>query len=501
MPGERILRSGSVDTRITGPGNSNKSGSDRNKSPERVNKQHRLLEERRKRCKSNIGRLGDEANSDAIKKMTMTQLTDRIGKLAQIWTQYEDTHVSLVAEADNTDDVTAYDVEYDTVDDMVTKYKDKISAQIDSLNVARDTAAAQAGTATDANRSGVTIITGDGLNNIPNTWGKFTGEHDKWHTFRDCFENAIHTNDQLEPIKKFQYLIAALDGAARKTVTQLKFTAANYTAAWDRLKETYEDNYTATRQLMRGLLELPRVKHPSTEALRNIVDSVHYALAQLGNFVKVNDWDNWIAFLILSRLDGQTLRAWEAYRSSKLCSTTAEANRMIPTWPQVKEFLDQRARILMAAPEEMEVDLNGGELSSGARKHSRSGGRHRPAPYPNEKPITSSNNGNKPRYPMCRLCDIAHPMFHCQKFTKGMNLKSRIEYVKKNNICFGCLKELTPNHECRQLPCNKCQDGKRHSSYLCPTKEAEVQTALMTAEAQSKPNKPVVKRAGGQNKE
>lgn len=305
----------------------------------------------------------------------------------------------------------------------------------------------------------------------------------------------------MEPIKKFQYLLAALDGAAHKTATQLRFTAANYEAAWERLKETYEDNYTATRQLMRGLFDLPRVKRPSTEALRCIVDTVHYALAQLDNFVKTDNWDNWIAFLVLTRLDSQTIQAWEAHRSSKLCSSTSEANRMLPTWPQIKEFLDQRARILMAIPsDDMDTDSNSGERSFRPQKRARDG-RHRSTPYPlNDKPKSNSANTQKSSCPMCRYCNVMHPMYHCPKFTKS-TFKARLDYVKTYKLCPGCFKDDTINHECRQLPCTKCQDGKRHSSYLCPTKEAEVQSALLATEATPKPNKPPTKRGGGSHRE
>lgn len=503
MPGGRPTRTQSTDQRA---GNSKKltkhPGGEESPSDQEMAavKELRVIEERLKRAKTNIARLASSMEGEAINAMTATQLSARIAKFDALWFQYEEAHLALVSEATSSEASAAYNDDYNVVDDQVMQNKDQCNERITALAVAqqtRDTAAAGAGASNEQQRTGVTIITGDGLNNISNTWGKFTGEHEKWISFRDCFESSIHNNEQLEPIKKFQYLLAALDGAARKTVTQLKFTASNYVAAWERLKETYEDNYTATRQLMRGLLELPRVKKPSTESLRNIVDSVHYALAQLAHFVEIDNWDHWIAFLVLSRLDARTLHAWESHRSSKLCATTAEANQMLPKWPQVKEFLDQRARILMSVPsEEMDVDNSNGEASGGQRKRPRNEGRRRSTP--SEASGGRPSGGQGPRFPMCKLCKVVHPMYSCDTFRSKMSLKARAKYVEENGLCQGCLQAKADDHQCRQLACNKCQDGVAHSSFLCPTKEAEVQTARLNRERNGKPDKSG-KRSTGQN--
>lgn len=469
-----------------------------------ANKESRVCEERLKLAKTNIMKIGSLMESDAQPTLTITQLNGRIAKLNTLWSQYEDTHVSLVADAATREASVAYSTDYNTVDDLVTKLKDNCSDRIAALKKSqqpRETVVTGASTSNEQQRSGVTIITGDGLGNVANTWGKFTGDHENWHTFRDCFESSIHTNEQLEPIRKFQYLLAALDGAAHKTVTQLKFTASNYEAAWDRLKETYEDNYTATRQLMRGLFDLPRIKKPTTESLRNIVDSVHYALAQLTHFVKTDNWDHWIAFLVLQRLDARTLHAWEAHRTSKLCTTANEANRLLPQWPQVKEFLDQRARILMAAPtEDMDVDNNNDEASGGQRKRQRQDSRRHSSQTTTNAPRSRQNDGQASKYPMCIFCKVIHPLFSCPKF-RSISLKARIKCVEENNICPGCLQQLSRDHQCRQHPCHKCQDGKVHSSFLCPTKEAEVQTELLNRDPNPKPVNAAAKRHQGPTKD
>ena len=53
---------------------------------------------------------------------------------------------------------------------------------------------------------------------------KFTGDPTKWTTFWDSFSSAIHANDELNEVDKFQYLKSLLEGcAADFWITALEF--------------------------------------------------------------------------------------------------------------------------------------------------------------------------------------------------------------------------------------------------------------------------------------
>lgn len=132
-------------------------------------KELRANEERLKRFKKNIERLAAEIESDAMEAFTNTQLTARIDKLVTIWIQYESTHLDLVGQASSQESINEYNDEYESIDDLVTKVKDKCNARINALNatqLASETSANATTAANDGKHTGVTIITGDGLNNI-----------------------------------------------------------------------------------------------------------------------------------------------------------------------------------------------------------------------------------------------------------------------------------------------------------------------------------------------
>ncbi|KFM59392.1 hypothetical protein X975_02343, partial [Stegodyphus mimosarum] len=65
---------------------------------------------------------------------------------------------------------------------------------------------------------------------------------------------------------------------------------------------------------------------------------------------------------------------------------------------------------------------------------------------------------------ICKLCNAKHKLFKCPKFQK-FDLKNRIEYVRKHNLCFCCF----GNHGVRNCPsnysCRLC--SKKHNSLLC----------------------------------
>ena len=56
----------------------------------------------------------------------------------------------------------------------------------------------------------------------------FSGEVTEWLTFWDSFKSAVHDNDQLTGVDKFNYLKSLLTGTAREAVTGLTLSASNY---------------------------------------------------------------------------------------------------------------------------------------------------------------------------------------------------------------------------------------------------------------------------------
>lgn len=427
-----------------------------------------------------IKQIAKSTNPEILAHFSAEQTEYRLSKLQSTWNSYQLEHLDIVPEL-QPEQTEEHLTEYEKTDEEVDEIGDKFRAHLAKLKaaaIAAKTSSANQSQISTAEmnvnhqdaRKNLTIVTGDGLANIPNTWGVFSGDYTKWHSFRDCFESSIHNKADLDPVRKFQYLMASVAGDAKGAIGSLRLTASNYDNAWKRLCNIYEDDYQAVQQLINELLKMPMLKHPSSQSLRKMVDLVHNCLAQLENFVETKEWDPFIVFLVISRLDYRTHQAWQNHRTQKLCESIDQVGKLIPSWAQLESFLDSYGRTLMHASM-----CNTDETANAAANKNKKN----PSAGQNQHSANNSKPKEAKQWPLCRLCNIQHALFRCHKFM-GKDLKSRLDHLTKNKICVGCLREEHPLSECPQRPCIQCQDGKVHNSVVCPTREVERRTALLT---------------------
>ena len=61
----------------------------------------------------------------------------------------------------------------------------------------------------------------------------------KWTPFWDSFYSAVHTNDQLTDVDKFNYLKSLLEDVAHNAIAGLSLSSANYVEAIEILKKSF----------------------------------------------------------------------------------------------------------------------------------------------------------------------------------------------------------------------------------------------------------------------
>ena len=66
---------------------------------------------------------------------------------------------------------------------------------------------------------------------------KFRGDVTKWNTFWDSFQVAVHRNEGISNIDKFNYLNYVLERVAARVIPGLTLTEATYDAAVKLLQE------------------------------------------------------------------------------------------------------------------------------------------------------------------------------------------------------------------------------------------------------------------------
>ena len=89
------------------------------------------------------------------------------------------------------------------------------------------------------------------------TLPKFRGVVTTWSSFWDSFKAAVHDNDSIPKIDKFNYLNSSLEGVAARTVQGLTLTEGNYDSAVELLKECFGKPQQIISVHMDKLLRIP----------------------------------------------------------------------------------------------------------------------------------------------------------------------------------------------------------------------------------------------------
>lgn len=331
----------------------------------------------------------------------------------------------------------------------------------------------------------VEVTQNDALSNIPDTWGKFNGDYSKWQSFRDRFMAAIHDNERVKPIFKFQYLQAACVDEAKGALGEWDLTESNYEKAWNRLQAIYEDDYMQVQSFMRKLHSIPRMEKATSKGIRDLIDTIHTCVHGLSRYITMDSGDSFVVFWVIDRMDRDTYRAWEKHRPTLSNATEAhesDGNRNvgkhIPTWRELEAFLEGEVTIHVHDEKRSEaspvgnmrnLQLNPG---GGAIKKQQT----------QQKSYPLMDKAQAPDFLNCALCDEVHPLYKCNRF-KALDLARRRKHVDQYNLCERCLRR---NHrgDCSDPKsmehCPDCRKGVKHNSWLCPTKEAKILEAHMT---------------------
>jgi len=121
----------------------------------------------------------------------------------------------------------------------------------------------------------------------------FSGQYEDWYTFYDVFNSLIHSNDALNDVQRFHYLKSALKGEAAENIAALEISGINFTNAWSRLKERYDNPKLSIQTHISAIFQLPVVKKENGTAIRQVLEAyasftdAETAHAILGQFVNL----------------------------------------------------------------------------------------------------------------------------------------------------------------------------------------------------------------------
>lgn len=393
----------------------------------------------------------DELDKDYINSKTVINLKVRLSKLETALNEFNDIQTKiecLTKDEDEFDLVTEEKERYDFEDayyELVSLYQLIISQFEQSKNATVPHMF--------PNLQFQSIGEGNSLPSLPLTstnesinsiklptisLPKFGGEYKDWIKFRDSFAGLVHDNKALRDIQKLYYLRSCLTGKALHIVDSLKVSASNYAIAWQMLVERYEQKGLIIHSRIRELYEYPRLNKESHTEIRDLYDTFIKNLRSLKALDEPTEyWDSLIIFLITTKLDPITNRQWELF----------EKKEEVPTLDNMSKFLDQWCRALEKIDYKNDTKMNKSN-NSHVKKHSH-----------DYATSTAANNSKL----TCYFCNKPHFIYQYQEFL-NLNLNERSEAIRKNKLCYNCLRPNHRTHECKHSNCKKC--GKRHNTLL-----------------------------------
>jgi hypothetical protein len=131
----------------------------------------------------------------------------------------------------------------------------------------------------------------------------FKGDVTKWSSFWDSYHSAVHSNQALSKIDKYNYLKFLLEGPAARAIEGLALTEANYDSATELLQARFGKPQQVISAHMDELLRLPSCSGDKSSSLRYVYDkiSVHVrGLNALG--VSSKEYGSLLILILMSKL-------------------------------------------------------------------------------------------------------------------------------------------------------------------------------------------------------
>ena len=268
---------------------------------------------------------------------------------------------------------------------------------------------------------------------------KFAGDITKFRTFWDSFNSAIHCNDELSAIDKFNYLKALLEGPAAQAIQGLTLSEANYTAAIELIKERFGKTQQIISAHIDELLKLPSCTDDKAVQIRLVYDKISVNIRGLESLgIGSDQYGSFLIPIIMAKLPPPV-------RLQIARVTTRDVWDMDELLQVIKSEVEAR------------------ELSKGIKvcELKKSEGVNRRPPIPTASALVVREDN--PSRIKCVYCRGDHYSASCEKINV---VPARKEILKKEGRCFLCLSNgHRVSHCSSNKRCRKC--GRKHHQSIC----------------------------------
>ncbi len=268
---------------------------------------------------------------------------------------------------------------------------------------------------------------------------KFTGNPTDWQSFYDSYTAAVHSNDTLSKVDKFNYLKTLLEGPAASAIAGFSLTEENYETALKLLKDRYANPQVIVSSHVDALLKLESVSNiHEISKVRNLYDTIETHIRSLANLeIPSESYGTILIPMILAKLPQEM----QLLISRKVGKDNWKLDDLL------REF-----RIELEARERCSLIHTTAEKKDTIRKTNE--------PYTSAALFTT---GDTTPIQRCSYCGEQHLSSKCNIIT---DIAARRAILRRKGKCFACLKS---GHIVRHCPskfrCPKCENN--HHISLC----------------------------------
>ncbi|KYQ59875.1 hypothetical protein ALC60_01070 [Trachymyrmex zeteki] len=167
---------------------------------------------------------------------------------------------------------------------------------------------------------------------------RFSGDYAQWSPFRDLFKSIVMENNDLSDVEKFHYLKMSLTGEPAQQLKNIPITSENLKRSWEILMTRYDNKRVQIDAQLSALFAIRKLKTAGATKIKKLLGDVKEALDALETLeCPVKSWDHIIVFMIVRKLDVESLKEWE---------TTLGAKSTSPSFSDLEQFLVGRVQTL-----------------------------------------------------------------------------------------------------------------------------------------------------------
>lgn len=298
--------------------------------------------------------------------------------------------------------------------------------------------------------------------------GQFNGSMNEWFVFHDAIEEQLYKNDSLSDEEKMIELVQVVSPNVLEALGTNGFDKT-----WKKMIGMYDSKYKLGQFYARKLTNLGKVQIASAgnmQMILNEIETINNAFDRIGNI----SLEAMMVFAVTSKLDRETMRAWERYRNILAISwaqaeNEAQKNHM-PSLEALRQFLQDECQIYTNEMMDEQAFTSKCNVTESSNKQAvnRTSVRIEAGTSGCSKTIDQSTSKARSSCPL--HINEYHALFKCVKYL-AMDIEKRVMIISEQGLCIKCLRKdhADPCTDPRSNePCPRCRpEIVYHNSTVC----------------------------------